>query len=77
MAVTQFAWRLTCDYPGCQSVGEAMQLEQPPAGWLSLRGAGMEVRNAYGVTLGEFCSLHANVPLSKLADQLRMGDKDS
>jgi hypothetical protein len=71
VSAIQYAVKLRCDYPGCESVGDALSESEPPAGWLSLAPFGppaIEIRDPFGMYLRDFCSLHASVPLNKLAE---------
>lgn len=69
MSATRWATAFHRDYPGCQSVGEAVAEGQPPAGWLG-GSQGLrylpEIRDIDGTTLRDFCTLHVNVTLSSL-----------
>jgi hypothetical protein len=71
VSARSWAVTVTCDYPGCQSVGDSKALDDPPAGWLSLHGPAMRVADAYGRQLLDLCSLHSSIPLDKLAGVLR------
>lgn len=71
--VSARSWAITvsCDYPGCQSVGDSKALDDPPAGWLSLHGPAIRVTDAYGRQLLDLCSLHSSIRLDQLADIFR------
>ena len=67
MSATQHAVKFRCDYPGCQSVGDGLGLDTPPAGWLSLHYKAMQILDPWGARLMDFCTLHADAPISALA----------
>jgi hypothetical protein len=68
MTVYQTATSYLCDYPGCQSVGDKVAPDKPPAGWLHLDDQVMKITNTVGLQLVDFCSLHATAPISHLAE---------
>jgi hypothetical protein len=73
MSAIQYARVVRCDYPGCESVADVAP-EEIPAGWLMLWPSQvtngpwtMEIRDPWGMTLKDFCTLHCSVPLDQLA----------
>jgi hypothetical protein len=71
MSATQYATNFKCDYPGCQSVCvvsvHRLDRDTPPAGWLNLDYKAMQILDPWGMRMTDFCTLHADIPISKLA----------
>lgn len=76
MSTLVYAQRISCDWPGCQSVAEmkmpasSTHLRVMPAGWVDLRPY---IVRADGRIVGEVCTIHARATVEDLAAILRGG----
>jgi hypothetical protein len=86
MAAITWAKSVNCDYPDCKSTGDVtLKEEWPdrvlPAGWLDVRAHMVSLQNPFGVQFNEFCSIHADYPLSNVVAAIGMertrGNSDS
>lgn len=75
MSTIKWAESYRCDYPGCQSVASVTDGE-PAAGWVHLYRYGVmptiEIRDPRGMTLADFCTIHAVMTVRQLAEHLRI-----
>lgn len=70
MSAIAWAQRVRCDWPGCQSEGEAtlgesLPYRQLPAGWADLSGFHLQFSD--GRILQELCSIHALATFAQAA----------
>jgi hypothetical protein len=67
VSASRYAIEFRCDYPACQSVGTGTDYDKPPPGWIRLDFKEIQILNPFGSALTDFCSLHHDVSVARLA----------
>jgi hypothetical protein len=66
MSAISYAIGFKCDFPECQAVGDGLDPETPPAGWLHLDNRALQIFSPIGLQMTDFCTLHAGIPINRL-----------